>query len=427
LACPATTSCTFSGASEIKADYATTIQYYALAPSSLNIEGIEVPVQKISLVVASLSVGGAERHTLTLTKMLNPALFSTEIIPLKDQGGLKAEARQLDVEMWTPAAKGGIDFGAAQRLAKHWEQRGVDAIVAANSYAYIVAWMATRMLRRRPRLYCAWHSAPEHMRTDRRGALLIRVFRWLLKSADGLIYVSRLQMEAWEAKHFAPGVPSTCVLNGIDVERYSRGSGDVPRESFGWDSSAFVVGMCASLRKEKRVEDLLVALRVMIARGVPARLLLVGDGPERVRLEALATDLIESGAVVFAGFQPDVRPYIEMCDVMALVSDAEAFSISVLESMACAKPVVLTDVGGASEQIQSGVHGFIVPTRCPEGIADRLESLYQSGSGFEMGQRARERVGLLFSLDKMIARYEGLLSGELAFDSEPRTKLKDVA
>jgi glycosyltransferase involved in cell wall biosynthesis len=94
---------------------------------------------------------------------------------------------------------------------------------------------------------------------------------------------------------------------------------------------------------------------------------------------------------------------------MALVSDAEAFSISILEAMACGKPVVATDVGGAAEQIESGKHGYVVPPRSPELVANSIDRLWRSGEAAVFGAAARARLVREFSVQAMTSQYARLL------------------
>ena len=94
--------------------------------------------------------------------------------------------------------------------------------------------------------------------------------------------------------------------------------------------------------------------------GVPAKVLIIGDGPRRGEIERQIAELQLTGHAVIAGHRNDVRPYIACCDVMTLTSHVvETFSIAALESMALGKPMVLTRIGGAEEQVRHGTNGFL--------------------------------------------------------------------
>lgn len=368
-------------------------------------------VVKLSLVANSFGAGGAERHTMTLAERLSAARFSCEFVPLKAHGDLSGEQR---VPVWSPQASQGLDVGAVRRLAAHWEQAGTDVVLAANDYATVMSWLATRLMRHRPRVVSVFHSSPGHFSGGRKDQFRLGLYAWVLRRCAELVFVSDLQQSAWREVGFAPRVASRRIYNGIDLEQFSVMDDTAVRAELGWNAGDFVVGVCARLRPEKRVEDVVAAASLLVSQGVPGRLLVIGDGPERARLEATAAQLLPSGTAAFVGYRSDVVPLVSACDVMTLASDVEAFSISVLESMACGKAMVLTDVGGACEQVETGIHGFVVPTRSPVEIADRLARIWRTGEAAVMGQRARERVTKMFSLESMLDGYEQLLDQVLS-------------
>lgn len=362
------------------------------------------------LLVNSLGVGGAERHMLTLARQFNAQRVAAQLVPVKATGPLLDEARQAGVPVWSPQATSGIDPAAARRLAAHWDESGTEVVLAANMYASLTAWLAACFARRRPRLLSVFHSSPELVRRNVRQRVQLAAYRFALGSFERLVYVSELQRTAWAACGFQPHTAQAHVFNGVSVERYAVPPEPGLRASLGWDARQFVVGVCASLRPEKRIEDLIEAIALLAERGVPVRLLVIGDGLERVRLEAAAQRSLAAGHAVFAGYQSDITSWMHACDAMALVSETEAFSLSVLEAMACARPLVLTRVGGAAEQVRDGVEGFLVAPRAPAQIAERLHAVW-SGDRQAMGKRARERAAALFSERRMVEQYEALLTG----------------
>ena len=120
--------------------------------------------------------------------------------------------------------------------------------------------------------------------------------------------------------------------------------------------------------------------------------------------------------VRITGLQPDVRPLIACCDVMTLVSHSiETFSLAALESMALAKPLVMTDIGGASEQVLHGRHGFLFAPGDIGALVRHLSSLTSPALRAQMGAAAARRVRQLFTVDAMTdgftARLLGLLGG----------------
>ena len=194
-----------------------------------------------------------------------------------------------------------------------------------------------------------------------------------------VIYVSHKQREYWRARGLR--VKRDIVIqNGIDADHFTDRSTAqqkaATRAEFGFAPSDFVIGICAGLRPEKAHGDLLQALRRLRDSGVPAKVLMIGDGPRRGAIERQIAELELTGHAVIAGHRNDVRPYIACCDVMTLTSHlVETFSIAALESMALGKPMVLTRIGGAEEQIRHGTNGFLYERGDVAALAHLLRRL----------------------------------------------------
>jgi glycosyltransferase involved in cell wall biosynthesis len=167
------------------------------------------------------------------------------------------------------------------------------------------------------------------------------------------------------------------------------------------------------LRPEKAPGDLLQALARLRARGIPAKAVFIGDGPERPTLERKIADLGLAAHVRITGLQQDVRPFVSCCDVMTLVSSTETFSIAALESMALGKPLVMTDVGGASEQVVHGETGLLFESGDIDALTQHLATLTSAALRSQMGAAAKHRVQECYTLDAMTAGFTEEMSGLL--------------
>ncbi|MBK8286533.1 MAG: glycosyltransferase, partial [Ahniella sp.] len=124
-----------------------------------------------------------------------------------------------------------------------------------------------------------------------------------------------------------------------------------------------------------------------------ARCLVIGDGEERANVERRIAELGLESAVVIVGFQSDVRPWVAACDVMAIVSHAvETFSISALESMALERPMIMSRIGGAEEQVSDGVNGFVFDAGDIGALTDCLRKCSDSAERVRLGTNARTVV-----------------------------------
>jgi glycosyltransferase involved in cell wall biosynthesis len=217
------------------------------------------------------------------------------------------------------------------------------------------------------------------------------------------------------------------IHNGIDTGHFSNGYtqdqvGDF-RARHGLAPGDYVVGLCAYMRPEKAHGDLLAAATVARALGVDLKCLLIGDGPERRAIEAKIAALDLGAHVAITGLVKDVRLALAACDVLVFTSHSETFSIAALEGMAMGKPVVMTDVGGASEQVVPGENGYLYRRGDTTALAGHLAQLADPVRRGRMGQRACATVAEKFSLGVMVAAYERLFLGLM----RPRTPAADGA
>jgi glycosyltransferase involved in cell wall biosynthesis len=368
--------------------------------------------RRVALITSALGTGGVERQLLTLAAHLDRNEFAPELVSLKNEGPLAAEAQRLGVSHWSAEAGAGLDLGAVRRLARRLVQARYDTVLAANQYGGSMLRMAAALGHRPGLMLAAFHSSPALIGTGWRDQVRLRAYQAALRGFDRLLYVSSQQRSEWQARGFATRLPSDVIYNGIDVERFRSPPRRDVRSELGWLPGDFVVGLCAALRPEKRVHDLLEAASMLLSQGLPLRLLLIGDGGERRAIERRATQLGVAARLHIAGMQADVAPFIHACDVMTLVSSSEAFSIAVLEAMACGKPVVLTRVGGAAEQIESGHSGYLVEAGQPAQVAQRLAHIWRTGEAPRLGANARAKVERDFSLARMVERYARAFRGE---------------
>jgi glycosyltransferase involved in cell wall biosynthesis len=202
------------------------------------------------------------------------------------------------------------------------------------------------------------------------------------------------------------------IYNGVDPEHWQPASPEqkaAMRRALGLADQDFVVGLCGKFRPEKNHVQLVEAIAALRSRGIPARALLIGDGPTRPAIEARARSAGVSGEVLITGLQQDVRPLLAACDVAVLCSLTETFSIAALEAMALAKPVVHSDIGGAAEMIRPGDNGFLFPVGDTHALVARLEALASGEARRRMGAAARATIEARFGERAMIDRYEMLL------------------
>jgi len=359
-------------------------------------------------LVSSLCVGGAEKHTVTLANSLDPSLFNVHLAYLKPVEALLSQvSERLAGRTFCLNVAKRVDLAAVSRLRTFIDSHAIHVIVATHEYPALYALMARRGARCIPRLIEVFH-ATGHL--GLKNKLLMQLYRPVFKRCDLLVYVSEKQREYWRSKGF--GAKRDIVIhNGVDLERFSDRSDSSQRQALraqcGFSADDLLIGICAALRPEKAHRDLLRALSLLQQRGIPAKVLIVGDGPERFSIEQTIAALHLSGCVFITGFKDDVRPYLAICDVVVLASHAiETFSIAALEAMAMGKPLVLTRIGGAEEQVIDRLNGFLYEPGDVEALSGKLAALQLEPTRKAMGMASRERVETLFSEGRMMEQFE---------------------
>ncbi|HEX5625134.1 MAG TPA: N-acetyl-alpha-D-glucosaminyl L-malate synthase BshA [Saprospiraceae bacterium] len=158
---------------------------------------------------------------------------------------------------------------------------------------------------------------------------------------------------------FEIGKQIEVVPNFIDFERFQKKENRQLRREFATDEEKIVTHV-SNFRKVKRVDDVLAVFRE-INRKMPSKLLLIGDGPERVRIETMSREWGISHEVKFLGKQELVEDLLAISDLFLLPSEHESFGLAALEAMACEVPVISSNIGGLTEVIIDGKTGFTCP------------------------------------------------------------------
>jgi glycosyltransferase involved in cell wall biosynthesis len=363
---------------------------------------------KILFVTGSLVHGGAERHSITLANRLAERGHECRLAYVKNDPSQLGRLRLPEGAVRCLHAARYLDLDALLNLRNEILKAKPTSILAANPYALMYATLAKRLAGSRAPLTVTYHSTKLLNAKEFAQMLAYRPMFW---AAERAVFVCEAQRRHWNAR-WVSGRRDAVVYNGVDTEHW-RPAGAAERQrlrgALGMGEADYAIGMSAVLRPEKNHLQLVEAIAMLRRRGIPARALMIGDGPMRGAIEARAASLGVAPYVAITGFQQDVRPFVAACDAVALTSFTEAFSLAAIEAMAMARPVVHSDVGGAAEMIRPGRNGFLFPVGDTPALVDRLAALAAPGACARMGARAREEVEDRFSERAMVERYEQLL------------------
>jgi glycosyltransferase involved in cell wall biosynthesis len=373
---------------------------------------------KLLFITGSLVHGGAERHTIGLANRLAERGHECHFAYVKPDhsqferlNGVRAQCLE---------AGRYLDRAALRTLREVVAEKKPAVIVAANQYALMYAALA----RGGVPLMATFHTTQLRSLKE---ALQMVYYRPLFWGAERLVFVCEAQRRYWRRRAVF-GRTTEVIYNGIDTEYWQAGQeGPAMRRALGLDERDLVIGMSAVLRAEKNHLQMVDAIAMLRRRGVPARALLIGDGPMRGAVEARARAAGVAEHVLITGLQQDVRPLLAACDAAALCSTAvETFSLAALEAMALGRPVVHAEIGGAAEMIRPWREGLLFPVGDTQALADCIAALAEAPLRARMGAQARETVEAMFSERTMVDRYEAVLI-ELASTRSQREQIRRSA
>jgi N-acetyl-alpha-D-glucosaminyl L-malate synthase BshA len=226
--------------------------------------------------------------------------------------------------------------------------------------------------------------------------------QFTVRASDGITAPSRwLAEEAYRNLGLDRDIAIEVIPNFVDTDRFRPPGGTRKNPA-----RHRVLTHVSNFRPLKRVEDV-VRIFASVRTEVPARLQLVGDGPERPRIEALVHSLGLSDHVRFFGERVALVELLQGSDVFLLPSSTESFGLAALEAMACGVPVVASDVGGVSEVVTDGEVGFLAAAGDISAMAGHVLRLLTDESFHRrLSQAARRRAESQFQLEPAVDRYE---------------------
>ncbi|HIJ65454.1 MAG TPA: N-acetyl-alpha-D-glucosaminyl L-malate synthase BshA [Candidatus Hydrogenedentes bacterium] len=233
-----------------------------------------------------------------------------------------------------------------------------------------------------------------------------RITKFAMENSDAVTAVSKWLTRETE-REFDLTSPVRTIYNFVNEDLLAHARAD--RAALAPKNEKIVMHI-SNFRPVKRVTDIVRAF-AKIADQVPARLVMVGEGPERLSAAAVVKQLGLSDKVTFLGNYRAIENILPAADLLLQPSEHESFGMVPLEAMACRVPVIATASGGIIEVVEHGVTGYL----CEVGDTDcmaawAIELLTDAERARQMGEQGRERALRLFPKDKIVAQYEALYS-----------------
>jgi glycosyltransferase involved in cell wall biosynthesis len=380
-------------------------------------------------LINSFQQGGSERQAVQLARLLSGAgRYRLHVACLDAGGPLRAEVLRLGLpEIQEYRLTSFYDrnmLRQVRRFAGYLREHKVDVVHTHDFYTNVFGMMGAALARVPARVASRRETAG--MRTERQK----KVERMMYRLAHAVVANSEAVRRHLVAEGVA-GSKIVTVYNGLDMSRLAPRLGreealalfNLPAEP----ARRFVT-IVANLRHDvKDHPTFLRAARLVRERVPEAAFVIAGEGELTDKMRALARELGIGRDVFFTGRCAEVAELLAVSEVCVLSSRAEGFSNSILEYMAAARPVVATDVGGASEAIVEGETGFLVQAGDDEAMAARVISLLEDPARASlMGVRGRRRVEEKFSCGAQLENTLRLYERLLARHEEPRAAAAEV-
>ncbi|MBI3780859.1 MAG: glycosyltransferase [candidate division NC10 bacterium] len=367
-------------------------------------------VNKILYIIGSLDIGGSEQQLIKLAVGLDRSRFNPVVCCLSKHGALRDELTKHGVRVEIVSFRGLSFFRHLPRvllqlgrLVLFIKRERPDIIHCILFWAYIIGTYAAKMAG--VPIVIASRRGLGHFKANKPHDLFLE--RLANQMTDLIVANSEAVKEDVIREEKVEPSRIRVIHNGVDLSLYDVQPETALRTSLGIPERARVIGVVANLIHYKGHGFFLRACQEIKRKHPATKFLLIGEGPLRGELMALAKGLELESDVLFLGSRPDVPRLLALMDVVVLPSLEEGFPNAVLEAMAARKPVVASRVGGVPEAVVHGETGILVPPKDPAALAEAIRWLLEHPvEAARFGEAGRHRVAERFDLSTMVLQYE---------------------
>jgi N-acetyl-alpha-D-glucosaminyl L-malate synthase BshA len=229
------------------------------------------------------------------------------------------------------------------------------------------------------------------------------VVSYSLHESDGVTAVSGFLAQSTRDT-FDTNVEIKVIPNFIDLKRFQKLDKQHFRKILASDEEKVLIHT-SNFRKVKRIEDCISIFNI-VRKKMPAKLLMVGDGPERVHAEERCRQLNLCEDIKFLGKQQSVEELLAISDLFLLPSGSESFGLAALEAMACGVPVISSDTGGLPEVNREGFSGFLCPVGDTAQMAEKALQILSTPESLKQFSKQAMEQAATFELSKILPMYE---------------------
>lgn len=368
---------------------------------------------KILQMIDRPFLGGGQINLLSLAKNLDRERFEVFVCS-SEKGALVDEVRKNNMTHFPVTFSKRFNSKTVREIVSILRDNRVDILHTHGG----VAGFYGRWAARKCRLPVIIHTLHGIHYLHYRNFLLKRTYvlleRYFSRFTDALIFVSDADREKGKKFKLAPVEKMHVIKNGIDLStgelrKKLISETEKNRRDLRLESSHPIVGTVARLHRQKGIPYLLKATKRITEVFPEAKMLIVGGGPLRSKLEKEAQRLGLEEVVWFMGEREDVAKFLSIFDVFVLSSLWEGLPYVLIEAAAYGKSVVATDIDGVREVIENGQTGILVSPRDPEALAKAVIRFLQDKEyALKLGKKMEEEVPPRFTLSRMVAQTQDL-------------------
>lgn len=361
--------------------------------------------QKILYLITQAEIGGAQKYILDLAKAARKKGYHV-VVASEASHYLRDALNESDIT-FREIRNVQREIDPFRDAKLFWEifriirSEKPDILHLNSSKIGAVGAIMGKLARIRHIVFTAHGWAFNDVRPQWQRSVIVAISRFVARFQDHIVCVSDYDKQRALEFHVAPETKLTTILNGISPRSLTLLPRAEARAHLTIGENDFVVGTIANFYKNKSLDTLVFA--AISAHKPNVKFVIIGDGPERVKIESLIAKYRLDDRFILPGAIRNASSYLKAFDVFVLPSKKEGLPYALLEAMAAKLPCVTTSVGGIPEIIKNGENGIIIPHLTPGKLWDAVSGLAADKKrARDLGTHALETIKQRFSLQEMI-------------------------
>jgi len=376
---------------------------------------------KILFTTPTLAFGGAERVLLTLLKHLDRSQYDPVLVTLSKTGPYVSELPADGLRVYDLKRRGRLSFPLlVVHMMQIFHRERPNVAIGVTGLANFVLLTACRLMKKPVPVIVSEHITPTQMYNSSEeplGWIKKLLIKRLYPHTHVIIAVSQ-GVRNDLINHFGLKVEKIQVIyDPVDLERIRTLSQE--KVSHPWFENGTPIILSAGRLTAQKDYPMLIKAFTLVKSEIPAKLVILGDGPEMPRLKKLTHRLGIAQEVAFLGYQQNPYKYMRYATLFALSSRFEGFGLVLVEAMALGLPVVATRCpSGPDEILENGTHGLLVPVGNHQALAQAMISLIKDRELHTSLAKKGMKRAMDFSVQKIVREYERCIISVQSFSAE---------